>query len=94
MPRCFGLLIFAVFVVTGCAQQRVRPEPFDAVPVLVEVERLRYMPVPEYLTELLPVAMPVNRSCGEAVRVARERRTVIERANADRIATRALGPSQ
>lgn len=87
--RCrFGLL--TVLCLTGCGERYVKPSAFDAVPVPVEIVTLQYITVPDYLTEPLPIAAPLNLTCGEAVRVARERRTTLERANADRAATREL----
>lgn len=94
MRCCQRLLILfaALPLLAGATCSRnVRPVPFDAMPVPVLVPQLDYITVPSYLTEPLPIAMPGNRSCGEAVRVARERRVMLERANADRAETRKLG---
>lgn len=92
MPRRIGLLIVAAaLALSGCVQKaQPRRERFDAVPVAVDVPWLKYVALPDRLTEELPIERPANDSCGEAVRVARARRETIERANADRAAARSL----
>jgi hypothetical protein len=95
MPRRIGLLIITVaLVLSGCVQKaQQKRERFEAIPVAVDVPWLKYVVLPDRLTDELPVERPANDSCGEAIRVARVRRATLDRANCDRAQARALGLS-
>ena len=93
MPVRTGLLMFLLLAaLSGCTLFSAREprERFDAVPVTTNIPWLRFAELPDRLTNPLPIAWPTNDSCGEAVRIARERRAVIEQANCDRAEARGL----
>lgn len=92
MPLALRLLIVcaAIAALSGCGPA-IKPAPFDGTPVPVVIDRLQHVPVPDYLTAPLVIAAPNDLTCGECVRVARDRRTTLERCNADRAETRKLG---
>lgn len=92
MPLAIRLLMVSAAFASLCGcTPAIKPVPFDGTPVPVVIDRLQHVPVPDYLTEPLVIAAPIDLTCGECVRVARDRRTTLERCNADRAETRKLG---
>lgn len=81
MSRTVGLLI-ALAALAACAKPATVYEP---VPVTEEF--LVYVPVPEKLTEPLPIATGPLKECPD---VARKRRAALEQCNADRAEVRSL----
>jgi hypothetical protein len=84
------LIAVLVLLVAGCAGKAAKPDVPRGVivqPKVVEVVRTEYVRVPAELTDPLPVAEGPLSQCPL---VAAERRKTIEKANADRRATRAL----
>lgn len=89
----FGCL-FVVTVVPGCAGKTTKPDVPRGIivqPKLVEVVRTEYVRVPAELTDPLPIAEGPLSLCPL---VAADRRKTIEKANADRRATRALSGTE
>lgn len=87
MPTNYRLLIVAAaLAVAGCSTTRE-----VKVPERVYINVDRFVPVPETLTEPCEIAMPKNMSVAEAVRIAKARRTSLEKCNADKAAIRKLG---
>ena len=88
------LIAVLVVLVAGCAGKAAKPDVPRGVivqPKLVEVVRTEYVRVPAELTDPLPVAEGPLSQCPL---VAAERRKTIEKANADRRATRALSGAE
>lgn len=99
-PRDVGLRVLAVLcavcvlLTTGCAGNTVKPDVPRGIivqPRLVEVVRTEYVRVPAELTDPLPIAEGPLSLCPL---VAADRRKTIEKANADRRATRALSGTE
>jgi len=92
MRSLAALLIFAgALAATGCKPKVVKP------PAVVRVPVIQYVPVPAELTAPVPIAEPLSRTVGEAVRVARERKAALEQCNAQLGAIAEIGtkePSQ
>ena len=90
-----GIAILLVFSLCGFGCDRVRkpdvPRGVIVQPKVVEVVRTEYVRVPAELTDPLPVAEGPLSQCPL---VAAERRKTIEKANADRRATRALSGTE
>lgn len=86
---------FVVLLLTaGCAGNGRKPDVPRGVivqPKVVTVTRTEYVRVPAELTDPLPVAEGPLAQCPM---VAAERRKTIEKANADRKATRALSGTE
>ena len=88
------LIAVLVVLVAGCAGKAAKPDVPRGVivqPKVVEVVRTEYVRVPAELTDPLPVAEGPLSQCPL---VAAERRKTIEKANADRRATRALSGAE
>lgn len=88
------LIAVLVLLVAGCAGNTTKPDiPRGVIvqPKVVEVVRTEYVRVPAELTDPLPVAEGPLSQCPL---VAAERRKTIEKANADRRATRALSGTE
>ena len=88
------LIAVLVLLVAGCAGKAAKPDVPRGVivqPKVVEVVRTEYVRVPAELTDPLPVAEGPLSQCPL---VAAERRKTIEKANADRRATRALSGAE
>ena len=88
------LIAVLVVLVAGCAGKAAKPDVPRGVivqPKVVEVVRTEYVRVPAELTDPLPVAEGPLSQCPL---VAAERRKTIEKANADRRATRALSGTE
>ena len=99
-PRDIGLRVLAalcavcVLLTTGCAGNTTKPDVPRGVivqPKVFDVVRTEYVRVPAELTDPLPVAEGPLSQCPL---VAAERRKTIEKANADRRATRALSGTE
>lgn len=99
-PRDIGLRVLAVLcaicvlLMTGCAGKTTKPDVPRGIivkPKLVEVVRTEYVRVPAELTDPLPIAEGPLSLCPL---VAADRRKTIEKANADRRATRALSGTE
>ena len=89
-----GLCAVCVLLTAGCAGKGTKPDVARGVivqPKLVEVVREVYVRVPAELTDPLPIAEGPLSLCPM---VAAERRKTIEKANADRRATRALSGTE
>lgn len=87
--RCAARLLIVLLVgAVGAGCQRMCR---TVVPDVVEVGVPEYVPVPHELTEPVPLAKPATYTCGEAVRVARERRASVEQCNRQLEAIRDLG---
>lgn len=82
-PLIIFLLIFASGF-TSCNGGVVKE------PVQVPIRVLVYVPIPKELTNPLLIAEPTNPTCGEATRVARERKAALIQCNADREAASRL----
>lgn len=80
MRRSDWLLIVVLLSMAGCATVPY-PSP-EIVTQVVRVPETRYVLIPPKLTEPCPIAEPSAMTVGEAVRVARERKTALERCNA------------
>jgi hypothetical protein len=90
----FALMFWLVALVAGCAGKNTKPDiPRGIVvqPKVVTVTRTEYVRVPAELTDPLPIAEGPLSQCPM---VAAERRKTIEKANADRRATRALSGTE
>lgn len=88
------LITVLIVLVAGCAGKNTKPDVPRGVivqPKLVEVVRTEYVRVPAELTDPLPIAEGPLSQCPL---VAAERRKAIEKANADRRATRALSGTE
>lgn len=72
------LIATAALAVTAGCTTPVKPDP---PPRVVEVQIVKYVPIATELTEHVPLAMPQENTCVEAVRVARERRAAVEQCN-------------
>ena len=70
-------LVLVVALLSGCAGMQTS----CPLPKTVTLTVVKYAPVDEALTGHLPVEMPQNRTCGEAVRVATVRRSTIDQCN-------------
>jgi hypothetical protein len=70
-------LVLSLALLTGCAGV----QPSCPLPKTVTLTVTKYAPVDEALTGHLPVEMPQNATCGEAVRVATVRRSTIDQCN-------------
>lgn len=79
-----GLLVLALLL-AGCATVRK-----VEVPKEVKVVVVTYAPIPETLTEECVVPPKRDNTVGEALRVARDRRTCNERDAADKRAIRKI----
>lgn len=99
-PHDIGLRVLAVLcavcvlLMTGCAGKGAKPDiPRGIIvqPKLVEVTRTEYVRVPAELTDPLPVAEGPLSQCPM---VAAERKKTLQKANADRKATRALSGTE
>ena len=91
--RLFLIAVLALLV-AGCAGKTTKPDVPRGIivqPKLVEVVRTEYVRVPAELTDPLPVAEGPLSLCPL---VAADRRKTIEKANADRRATRALSGTE
>ena len=88
------VLLLIVVLTTGCAGKTTKPDVPRGIivqPKLVEVVRTEYVRVPAELTDPLPIAEGPLSLCPL---VAADRRKTIEKANADRRATRALSGTE
>jgi hypothetical protein len=74
--RSYGLVLI-ITLLTGCAGGQTS----CPLPKTVTLTVVKYAPVDEALTGHLPIEMPQNRTCGEAVRVATVRRSTINQCN-------------
>jgi hypothetical protein len=88
-----GLMACAAMLNTGCARDTKPDVPHGVIvkPKVVTVTRTEYVRVPAELTDPLPIAEGPLSQCPM---VAAERRKTIEKANADRRATRALSGTE
>lgn len=92
--RLFALAIAASLILSLAACQNAKPDlPKGTVvmPKVVTVTREVYVRVPAEFTDPLPIAEGPLAQCPM---VAAERRKTIEKANADRRATRALSGTE
>jgi len=90
--RALAILLL-VITTTACSSWRaVRECP--VTPVAVEVERRVYIPVPERLTQPVPIAQPGNRTVRELRNIARARRDAAQQANDQLAEIRALAPPE
>lgn len=88
------LVACSILLLAGCASKATKPDVPRGVivqPKLVEVVRTEYVRVPAELTDPLPIAEGPLSLCPL---VAADRRKTIEKANADRRATRALSGTE
>lgn len=88
------LIAIAVLLLAGCPGKATKPDiPRGVIvqPKLVEVVRTEYVRVPAELTDPLPIAEGALSLCPV---VAAERKKTIQKANADRKATRALSGTE
>lgn len=93
-PAAIAIVALLVLVLAGCADKNRKPDlPGNVIvkPELVTVERKVYVQVPAELTDPLPIAEGPLSLCPL---VAADRRKTIEKANADRRATRALSGTE
>lgn len=93
-PAALAIVVMLVLLLAGCPQQARKPDlPGNVIvkPELVTVERKVYVQVPAELTDPLPIAEGPLSLCPL---VAADRRKTIEKANADRRATRALSGTE
>lgn len=93
-PAAIAIVALLVLVLAGCADKSRKPDrPGNVIvkPELVTVERKVYVQVPAELTDPLPIAEGPLSLCPL---VAADRRKTIEKANADRRATRALSGTE
>jgi hypothetical protein len=91
--RLFLIAILALLL-AGCPGKATKPDiPRGVIvqPKLVEVVRTEYVRVPAELTDPLPIAEGALSLCPV---VAAERKKTIQKANADRKATRALSGTE
>lgn len=88
------LIAILVLLLAGCPGKATKPDiPRGVIvqPKLVEVVRTEYVRVPAELTDPLPIAEGALSLCPV---VAAERKKTIQKANADRKATRALSGTE
>lgn len=88
------LIVIAVLLLAGCPGKATKPDiPRGVIvqPKVVEVVRTEYVRVPAELTDPLPIAEGALSLCPV---VAAERKKTIQKANADRKATRALSGTE
>lgn len=88
------LITLLVALLAGCPSKATKPDVPRGIIVqtkLVEVVRTEYVRVPAELTDPLPIAEGPLSLCPL---VAADRRKTIEKANADRRATRALSGTE
>lgn len=77
MPSALKLLSLSALLLAGCASA----PPQCPLPKTVTVTVDRYITPDAYLLQHQPIEKPQNRTCGEAVRVARVRAGAIEQCN-------------
>lgn len=88
------LIVATAMLLTGCPGKATKPDvPHGVIvqPKVVEVVRTEYVRVPAELTDPLSIAEGPLSLCPV---VAAERKKTIQKANADRKATRALSGTE
>lgn len=88
------LIVLLMLAAAGCAGKTTKPDiPRGIIvqPKVVTVTRTEYVRVPAELTDPLPIA---EGSLSQCPMVAAERKKTLQKANADRKATRALSGTE
>lgn len=70
-------LVLSLFALTGCAGV----QPSCPLPKTVTLTVTKYVALPSAFTSHLPTEKPQDRTCGEAVRVAKVRASAIDQCN-------------
>lgn len=88
MPRRLGIAALALLL-GACAQT----PPMPQLPKVVYVQVDRYVPLDGALLADCPIAEPADDTVGARVEVAKQRKTALQRCNADKAAIRASQPA-